>query len=308
MSEPRLLDREVRSLFSRVCRLRNSRSHSLLSRVWRLYSSSSLMSVPASTSFLRMRGISLRSSRAVVRQVGNQQVGQHLRSSADADVGHGLARELADQENQAAKPLGEPAVVGLVVEIADRLVDLAQQDAGSQQVRVKLAEDEVRGDDGAERRLGRLPDGFMDDLELCAKLAGRAGHVHRAKHVLPEPPADRQQRVVVHDDIAVFRARGDARARKLAVDFAGVGVEGVFDGLPLVGLLRQHHAAGDRLHVGVGEFHRNGEPPGEALEQWHVAGQGRLARADQQHSAVKLLAEGLGNFLHVGRPAWDRCR
>ena len=65
----------------------------------------------------------------------------------------------------------------------------------------------------------------MHDLELRAKLAGRTGHVHRAKHVLPEPAADRQERVVVHDDIAVFRARCNARARKLAVDLAGVGVE-----------------------------------------------------------------------------------
>ncbi len=143
----------------------------------------------------------------------------------------------------------------------------------------------------------------MHDLELRAKLAGRTGHVHRAEHVLPESPADRQERIVVHDDVAVFRAGGDARAGKLAVNLAGVGVERVFDGLPLVGLLGQHDAAGDRLHIGVGQFHRDGEPAGEALEQRDVAGQGRLARADQQHAAVKLLAEGLGDFLHVGRAA-----
>ena len=46
----RLLLILVGSLTSFVCRLRNSASHSLLSRVCRLYSSSSFISVPAATS------------------------------------------------------------------------------------------------------------------------------------------------------------------------------------------------------------------------------------------------------------------
>ena len=45
--EERLLDIAVKSLLNLVCRLRNSRSHSLLSLVWRLYSSS--MPVPHNT-------------------------------------------------------------------------------------------------------------------------------------------------------------------------------------------------------------------------------------------------------------------
>ena len=46
----RLLFILVGSLTSFVCRLRNSASHSLLSRVCRLYSSSSFISVPVATS------------------------------------------------------------------------------------------------------------------------------------------------------------------------------------------------------------------------------------------------------------------
>jgi len=106
----------------------------------------------------------------------------------------------------------------------------------------------------------------MHDLELRAELAGSAGHVHCAKHVLPESPADGQQRVVIHEDVPVFSAGGNTGASKLAVDLPSVGVERIFNGLLFISLFCQHHAACDRFHVGVGKLHRDGKSSGKSLK------------------------------------------
>ena len=57
----------------------------------------------------------------------HQQVGKHFWGGTDTNVGYRFVRQLADKEDQAAKPLGQPAVFGAVVEVADRLIRIARK-------------------------------------------------------------------------------------------------------------------------------------------------------------------------------------
>jgi len=104
--------------------------------------------------------------RSVIGQVGYQQVGEHLRGGADADVGDGLAGELADQEDQAAKPLGEPAIGGAIVHPADRFVDLAKELPASQHFGLLLTENVVRRNNRTHRSIRNLSHSVMHNSEL----------------------------------------------------------------------------------------------------------------------------------------------
>lgn len=191
------------------------------------------------------------------------------------------SRELADQKDQSAKALGEPALFGAVVKAADRLVNLAEQGACFTQIRADLLKDKIRGNSGAKILPGHLTNSLMNDLELCSKLAGGAGNIHRPQNMLPEASTNRQERIVVHNDVVVFRAGGNARSGKLAVDFAGMGIKHIFYGLFLVCFFRQHDTACDCLYIGIGQLDWNGKPADETLKQRHVSRQCGLARTDQ---------------------------
>ena len=85
--------------------------------------------------------------------------------------------------------------------------------------------------------------------------------------MLPEPPANGEERVIIHDDRAILRAGRDGRAGKLAVNFTGVSGQALLDRLYLVRLLRQDDAASHGLHIEVGQLNRDGEPSTQALQQ-----------------------------------------
>ena len=235
--------------------------------------------------------------RAVGRQVPHQQVGQRLRGGVHADVGPGLARELADQEDQRAQPRLEEVVVSAAGALPDDgLVQLAQQHAGLLQARRLLVEQEVGRHHAAQRLAGGAADGIVDDAELGAELAGGAGAVDRAQRVLPEAPAHRQQRVVVDQNRLILGARADPAAGQVAADFPGVRLQGRADRGHAILALGQHHVPDHRLDVGIGQLHVDREAALQAVQR-RGAGQRRLTGADEQQAVAEPLAARLDHLL-----------
>ena len=74
-------------------------------------------------------------------------------------------------------------------------------------------------------QVGGLLDGVVDDPELGAKLSTGSRLVHGPEHPLPEPPAHREDRVVLDQELPVTSREGDIRARELPFDFTAVVVE-----------------------------------------------------------------------------------
>ena len=234
---------------------------------------------------------------AVVREeVIDQEVGDVLLRRAHADVGASVARELADQKDQPADAARELALVRAVLrQVDDALVDLAEQNARVHHLRRERLEQLVAGDDGSKPALGEPRDRVVDDPQLRAELAVRAGRIDGAEAVLPEAPPHGQQRIVVDDDVAVLRALADARALKLARDLAAVLLEEVAHGPDRRGLLLQEHLAGDRFDVRSESWTRIVK---RSISFWRrrTCGQRALPGADEHDVAVELLGERLGHF------------
>ena len=70
-------------------------------------------------------------------------------------------------------------------------------------------------DDISKRPFRRLLHGIVDNPQLVAKLTARPGLVHRAEHTLPESPPDRQNRVVLYEQLTVAGGEGNLRVRQL---------------------------------------------------------------------------------------------
>ena len=101
-SAARSVAMRARSFVSRLLRFRNSASQSLLSRVCRLYSSSSLHQRAGVHQLVEVRRQAAAQRCAVTGQVLDQQIRQRPHVRPHADVGPGFARELANQEHQGA--------------------------------------------------------------------------------------------------------------------------------------------------------------------------------------------------------------
>ena len=147
--------------------------------------------------------------RPVTGQVLDQQIRQCLRVCTYADVGPRFARELADKEHKGAEPRFQRSLRrGDVALLDDCLVDLPEQHAGLKQVGRDLVEQEIRRYHRAHGLVSGASDGVVDDAKLRAKLAGHAGAVDCAQCVFPEAPANRQQRIVIHQDGLVLADEG----------------------------------------------------------------------------------------------------
>ena len=81
----------------------------------------------------------------------------------------------------------------------------------------------------------------------------------------------------------------------MAGDFAAVRLDRALHGRNRRRLLAERHLAGDRLDVGVGERHLHDEPVHQFVEQFDVV-ERLLAGGDEQHPAVELLGECLGQL------------
>ena len=131
----------------------------------------------------------------------------------------------------------------------------------------------------------------MDDLQLGAQHRARARRVNRPQHLLPEPPAHRQDGVIVRQDVLVLRARRNRRRGKLPRNFSGVRCQYLPHGFNLLRSLSQQYAPCHVFHVRVGKLHRSREPRPHPAKLWHVGTQRALARRHHQHSRVELLPQ-----------------
>ena len=217
---------------------------------------------------------------------------------AHADVGPALAGELSDQKDEAADTLSQRAV-GLA-DLDDAFVDLTQQHTGVDHFGRERLEQLVTGNHGTKGAAGDLLDRVVDDAKLGAQLAVGACRVDLPEAVLPEPPAHRQQRVILDNDGAVFDDLTDTRPLQLPRDFAGVGVEQLANLARRRGLLVQQNLAGYLLDLGVRQRHANRKAIHQLLQQGHVR-QRALARANDHHLAIELLAHGLRDLGHEHR-------
>ena len=110
--------------------------------------------------------------------------------------------EFADQEDEAAnalrdRPFGLP-------DLDDALVDFTEQHACIHHLWRERLEKFVGRHDRTKGAFGDLRDRVVDDPQLRAELAACAGGIDLPEAVLPKPPPDRQQRIVVDDDRAIF--------------------------------------------------------------------------------------------------------
>ena len=183
-----------------------------------------------------------------------------------------------------------------VAQLDDGLVDLAQQHAGLEQVGRLLLEQEVGRHHRAQRIVGGAADGVVDHAKLGAELAGRARPVDRPQGVLPETPADGQQRVVINQDLLVLAAGADAAAREVPVDLPGARFQGRPDIVDAVLALGQDDPPDHRLHVLVRQLDIDPETPLETL-QGRGARQRRLSGGDEEQTVAEPLAAGLDEIL-----------
>ena len=233
----------------------------------------------------------------VCGQVPYEQVGQRLVGSADTDVGARLPRELADEENECARPGTEPTVVRAVLLILDGLVELAKQHAGLEQVGCDLVEQKIRRHDGPQRIACRAANGVVDDAELRSELPDRTRPIDGAQSMLPETAADRQQWVVLHQDRSILATRRDSGVDQMPVDLTGVHFEHRPDRTCTVGTLGENDPPSNRFHVVVRQLHVEGEPALQSL-QGRGAGQRRLPRAHEEQAVAESLAAGFHDLLH----------
>ena len=126
-------------------------------------------------------------------------------------------------------------------------------------------------------------------------MALRARRVDLAEALLPEPSTHWQQRKIVDDRLVVARAGADFRALQVAGDLAAVRLDRALHGGDRGRLLAERHLTGDGLDVGVGERHLHDEPIHELVEQLDVV-ERLLSGRHEQHAAVELFGEGLGQF------------
>src|SRR5207244_11475752 len=94
-----------------------------------------------------------------------------------------------------------------VVEACDYFLDLAQQRSRLDHLRLVLVVEEVGRNDGPEWLVGGGPDSLEDVGELVAELGLGAGGIDGPHRQLPEAAADREERIVGHEDVPVLRAR-----------------------------------------------------------------------------------------------------
>ena len=128
----------------------------------------------------------------------------------------------------------------------------------------------------------------------------RAGGVDDPEAVLPEATANRKERVVFNDGLAVGAVLSDRCAAELPRDFARVRIENALDCLDRRGLLLQQHFPGNGFDIGVRECDADREAIHHLLELRHPR-QGALPRADDHYSAVELFRDGLRDLGHDGR-------
>ena len=133
---------------------------------------------------------------------------------ADAGVETIVSFQLPDQKDQTANTTREDTFI--FPDFDDALVALAKQDAGIHEVGGQRIEQLVCGNHGADVPSGNLGDRAMDNAQLRAKLALRAGGIHLPEAVLPETAANRKQRVVLDDGCTVLGALGKAGALEVA--------------------------------------------------------------------------------------------
>ena len=148
---------------------------------------------------------------AVGREILDEEVGDQRGCRAEAGVADAFVRKLADQEDERADARLELAVGRSVIEPADELVDLLEQDAALQHARRTLiVKTKSAPMTCADRLVGDAARGLVDDLQLRAQHAGLAGLVDRAQRALPEAPAGRKQRIV-GDEAGLSAAVGSSR-------------------------------------------------------------------------------------------------
>ncbi len=235
---------------------------------------------------------------AVLGQVFHQQVRQRVGIGAHADIDTGFAREFADQEHQSTQPRLELTIGRSVIALPDNsLVKLAEQHAGLQQVGRYLVEQEVGRYHRTHRIICGVADGVVNDAKLCTELTRRSCTIYRPQRVLPESPANGQQRIVFHQDRLVLVAGADPGAVQVTVDFPDIGVQRRLDGLDAVLSLGQNNPPGDRFDIIVRQFHIDCESALETLQRWR-AGQGRLSGTHEEQAITKPLAAGFDDFLN----------
>ena len=246
--------------------------------------------MPASASSSRSTGKRPRSIAPVAGQVLDQQIRHRPHRRANADVGLGFTRELADQEHQRAEPGLQLSVGSAAFELLDDgLVDLPEQHAGLEQVGRDLVEQEIRRHDRAHRIVGGAADGVVDDTELRAKLPGHTRMIDRAQRVLPEAPANGQQRIVLDPDGLVFPEGSDAGTDQVPVDLPGAHIQRGLNVVHAIRTFREHHPADHGLHVMVRQLDVDCEPALKALQRGR-AGQHRLSGPNEQKAIAEPLA------------------
>ena len=137
----------------------------------------------------------------------------------------------------------------------------------------------------------------MNDAQLGAELALRAGGIDLPETVFPETATDREQRVVVEDGQAILGALRQAGALEVAGNLAGMGFENAAHLGHARGLFLEQDLASDGFDLDVGQRHADGETVEQLVELRHV-GERTLAGAHDDEMAVHLLGHGLGDLGH----------
>ena len=139
---------------------------------------------------------------------------------------------------------------------------------------------------------------LVNHAELVAELTVGSGLIHHPQGVFPETTAHRQNGIVLGEMRNVVLPVTDGRARQMPGDLAQVGLHDLLNGRLGFRLLGQNDLTDDRVDVGIGEFHADGETTFEFL-QVAGAGHGGLTGADEEQFAANVLAAGFHRLLDV---------
>ena len=229
-------------------------------------------------------------------QIRHEQVGERLGVGSNPRVRRTLVRQLPDEKGQGTKPVAQFAIVFLSL-AGDGFRDFLEQHARLQHLGLDVLEQKGCGHDVAERQVGGLFHGVVDNPQLRAKLGPRPGLVHGAQNAFPKPPPHRQNRVVLHQQLPIAAGESDLRRCQLPLDLAAAVFEQFLEAVDGGGFLLQHHLAGDLLDIRVLQLNRHREPALQPLKQGN-AGQGVLSRGHEHDVGTQAGAALFLDVLH----------
>ena len=177
-------------------------------------------------------------------------------------------------------------------------MDLAGQDARLQQLVGRIKIEIVSRNNTSQRFVEIGLNDLVNHTELVAELTVGSGLIQHPEGVFPKTATHRKNRIILGEESNVVLLMADGCACQVSGDLAQIGLHDLLNGRLGFRLLGQNDLTNDRIDIGIGEFHADGETSFELL-QVAGTGHGRLTGADEEEFAANVFAAGFHRLLDI---------